>query len=456
MKDDRARILAAGFDGYLEKPVDVRALPAQVEALLKPVILRRRRPAAERAAAARGARAARATRWPSASSGEEALGGSPRAASTSCCSTCVMPGIDGYEVCRRLRADPATAFLPVVMITASGEQEKRRAIEAGADDFVTKPFDQAELLARVRSLLRVKRYHDEIEAFNRGLRRFLPPQVAELVKADPSVLDVHRREIAVVFCALHGFAALAEQAEPEDVMGVLDAYHAALGELVARRRGDARAADRRRADGRLQRPAAVRGAGRARRCGSRSRCATACGSWPRAGAGSASTSSSPRAWRSGHATIGRIGFERRWEYAPVGTVPTLAERLCESAGAGQILIGQRVFAATEGVAITQPVGELALRGFSQARARLRLLGLETAESAAAAPQPPPPQPPPPPPSAAAPAVAAEAEEAAAAAGAAAATLLPPSSGCAGGRGAWRSRLRGRASRSRRRSVVDQW
>ena len=97
----------------------------------------------------------------------------------------VMPGIDGYEVCRRLRADPATAFVGVVMITASGEQEKRRALDAGADDFVTKPFDQAELLARVRSLLRVKAYHDEIEAFNRGLRRFLPPEVADLVKRRP-------------------------------------------------------------------------------------------------------------------------------------------------------------------------------------------------------------------------------------------------------------------------------
>ena len=74
-----------------------------------------------------------------------------------------MPGMDGYEVCRRIRADPATAFLPVVMITASGDQEKLRAIEAGADDFITKPFDQGELLARVRSLVRVKRYHDTIE-----------------------------------------------------------------------------------------------------------------------------------------------------------------------------------------------------------------------------------------------------------------------------------------------------
>jgi adenylate cyclase len=76
----------------------------------------------------------------------------------------LMPEMDGYEVCRALRADTATSFLPVVMITASGEQEKVAAIEAGADDFIAKPFDQAELLARVRSLLRIKQYHDTIEA----------------------------------------------------------------------------------------------------------------------------------------------------------------------------------------------------------------------------------------------------------------------------------------------------
>jgi class 3 adenylate cyclase len=276
----------------------------------------------------------------------------------------LMPGLDGYEVCRRIRADAATEFLPVVMITASGEQEKRRAIEAGADDFVTKPFDQAELLARVHSLLRVKRYQDEIEAFNRGLRRFLPPQVAELVKGDPSVLGVHRREIAVIFCALHGFAALAEQAEPEDVMGVLDSYHAALGELISDAEGTL---VRLTADELMvvfndplpcDNPAA-----RAARLAValRDRVWELAEGWSRLGfelqlaAGVAL----------GHATIGRIGFEHRWEYAPVGTVPTLAERLCESAGSGQILIGQRAFAAVEERVETAPVGRLDLKGFGR-------------------------------------------------------------------------------------------
>jgi CheY-like chemotaxis protein len=156
-------------------------------------------------------------------------------------------GIDGYEVCRRIRSASETAYLPVVMITASGHQEKTRAIEAGADDFVSKPFDQSELLARVASLARIKRYHDtitrqaaelaewnaelearvntqleELQRMSR-LRRFLSPQVADLVinSGDESVLGSHRREIVVVFCDLRGFTAFAESSEPEEVMGVL-------------------------------------------------------------------------------------------------------------------------------------------------------------------------------------------------------------------------------------------
>ena len=184
MKDDRARLLAAGFDGYLEKPVDVRALPGQVEALLAVILVVDDLPQNVRLL-----RAVLEPRGYEVAVGVLGRGGAgaarrrrrrPRAARRRDAGASTATRSAGA-----IRADPATAFLPVVMITASGEQEKRRALDAGADDFVTKPFDQAELLARVRSLLRVKRYHDEIEAFNRGLRRFLPPQVAELVKARP-------------------------------------------------------------------------------------------------------------------------------------------------------------------------------------------------------------------------------------------------------------------------------
>src|SRR6201982_3708393 len=148
----------------------------------------------------------------------------------------LMPGMDGYEVCRRIREDPGWASRPVIMITASGEQEKIRTIESGADDFVNKPFDQAELLARVRSLVRVKRYHDtienqaaelarwnheleqrvqdqieQLERVNR-LRRFLPAQLADLIvsSGDDSFLNGHRREITVVCCDLRGFTPFAE------------------------------------------------------------------------------------------------------------------------------------------------------------------------------------------------------------------------------------------------------
>ncbi len=195
----------------------------------------------------------------------------------------MMPGMDGYEVCRRIRNDPTTAFLPVVVITASGGQQKVRAIEAGADDFVTKPFNRDELLARIASLARLKKYHDtierqaaelakwnselserveaqvtELQRANR-LRRFLSPQLAELVidSGDESFLESHRREIVVVFCDLRNFTGFAESSEPEEVTGVLNEYHAALGELIFRVRRHSRAVHRRRSDGVLQRSDAL-------------------------------------------------------------------------------------------------------------------------------------------------------------------------------------------------------
>jgi class 3 adenylate cyclase len=315
----------------------------------------------------------------------------------------VMPEMDGYEVCRALRADPKTSFLPVVMITASGEQEKVAAIEAGADDFIAKPFDHAELLARVGSLLRIKRYHDTIEAqaaelaaWNQQLeqrvqeqveelertgrlRRFLSPQLAELVvsSGDESFLTSHRREITVVFCDLHGFTAFAETVEPEDLVLVLSQYHSALGELVHRFEGTL---ERFIGDGLMvvfNDPLPCRDAPqKAVRMATamRGRVAQLADDWSRRGydldlgVGIAQ----------GHATLGQIGFEGRSDYTAIGIVTNLAARLCEAAAPGQILISQRVHAAAGDIVIADPVGDLALRGFSKPERAYKVAGLDEA------------------------------------------------------------------------------
>jgi adenylate cyclase len=302
----------------------------------------------------------------------------------------VMPGLDGHAVCRRIRADEKTAFLPVVMITASGDQEKLIALQSGADDFVTKPLNQAELLARVASLAKVKRYQDtirrqsvELAAWNHQLeqrvaaqveelqkasrlRRFLAPQVAELIleSRDESLLDSHRREIVVVFCDLRGFTPFAESSEPEEVIEVLTQYHAALGELVFRFEGTL---EHFTGDGlmvffndpmpcedaplRAMRMAvAMRGTIR-----------DLAESWARRGhqlgfgIGVAQ----------GFATLGRIGFEGRLDYAAIGSVTNLAARLCAEAKPWQILVTHRVFCSADGIAVGNDVGDLTLRGFSR-------------------------------------------------------------------------------------------
>jgi adenylate cyclase len=302
----------------------------------------------------------------------------------------LMPEMTGYEVCRQIRQEAATAYLPVVMITASGDQEKLSSIEAGADDFVAKPFSQAELLARVRSLVRVKRYHDTIErqkaelaAWNHELerrvqaqvrdlermsrlRRFLSPPIADLVveTGDESFLDSHRAEIVVVFCDLRGFTSFAETAEPEEVMGVLTDYHHVLGEEIFRYRGTL---EHFAGDGLMvffndpvkcdDPPGyAVRMA-----MAMRTRMRGLAEGWVRRGydlgfgAGIAQ----------GYATLGRVGFEGRYDYAAIGSVTNLASRLCSEAAPWQILVSQRVLAGIEDIVASRSVGELTLKGFSR-------------------------------------------------------------------------------------------
>jgi adenylate cyclase len=300
----------------------------------------------------------------------------------------LMPDMDGYEVCRRIRSAPATEFLPVVMITASGSEQRLAALEAGADDFVTKPFDKSELLARVASLARIKRYHDtircqadelaewnaeletrvarqvaELERTNR-LRHFLSPQLADLVVGDESLLNSHRREIVVLFTDLRNFTPFAETSEPEEVMGVLAEYHHVIGGLVHAYGGTL---ERFTGDGimvffndpipcddaaeRAVRMALeIRDAVRDLAAGWRRR-----GYDLAVGIGIAQN----------HATLGRIGFEGRFDYAAIGSVTNLAARLCSDAGPWQVLVTDRVLAAIEHVAVAEMVGDVAPKGFSR-------------------------------------------------------------------------------------------
>ena len=315
----------------------------------------------------------------------------------------LMPGMDGYEVCRRIRQDPETAFLPVIMITASGEEQKIRAIEAGADDFVNKPFDQAELLARVRSLVRVKRYHDTIEnqaaelaRWNRELeqrvqdqieqlervgrlRRFLPAQLADLIigSGDESFLNGHRREITMVCCDLRGFTAFAETAEPEDVWETLEEYHDALGDLIARFEGTL---ERFTGDGLVVifndpipcDDAPLRSVRMA--LAMRERVQELADSWQRRGHELAFGVGIAQ----GYATLGRIGFSGRFDYASIGSVTNLAARLCAEAAPWQILITQRVNAAAEDFIVSRLVGELTLRDFHQPVRAFEVSGLDSA------------------------------------------------------------------------------
>jgi adenylate cyclase len=319
-----------------------------------------------------------------AASGEEALAKIEKEIPDLVLLDVMMPGMNGYEVCTKLRTSALTATLPVVMVTALDPTKERvKGLEAGADDFLSKPINQPELLARVKSLLRIKLLHDELAEWNRTLeqrveqqvaqlerlerlKRFFSPQLAELIVSgdaeDP--LKSHRREVTVVFLDLRGFTSFAETSEPEEVMGVLREYHAEMGKLILEHEGTL---ERFTGDGMMiffNDPVPVAdGPARAVRMAAamRARVDELLVKWRKRGyeldlgIGIAQ----------GYATIGAIGFEGRMDYGAIGTVTNLAARLCGEAKPRQILISQRVHGTVEEFVEAEELGGLALKGFSK-------------------------------------------------------------------------------------------
>jgi class 3 adenylate cyclase len=317
----------------------------------------------------------------------------------------VMPDLDGYAVCRAIRANPETAILPVVMVTALDPmQERVKGLEAGADDFLSKPINQSELLARVRSLLRIKQFHDQVQAQSRELadwnrtleqrvtdgvrqiermgrlKRFLSPQIAELIVSgtanggidDP--LKSHRREITVVFLDLRGFTAFIEAAAPEEAMGVLREYHEAMGRLIMAHNGTI---EHFAGDGIMiffNDPVPIENPARE--------------AVDMAIRMQADFDELAKAWAKrgyelhlgigiaqGGATLGTIGFEGRRDYSAIGSVCNLANRLCGEAKARQILVSQQVYGFVDDLVMAEAVGELSLKGFEKPVPAFNISGL---------------------------------------------------------------------------------
>lgn len=321
----------------------------------------------------------------------------------------MMPKIDGIEVCRRLKNDPTLPFMPIIMVTAKADsKDVILGLEAGSDEYLIKPVDHGSLVARVKSMLRIKDLHDkatdqaaqlevqaeqlknwntkleerveaQLEVLQRTgrLKRFLSPQLAELIVSTDQneLLKSHRQEITVVFCDLRGFTAFSELGEPEEVMGVLQDYHTEMGQLIFEYGGTL---ERFTGDGLMvffndpipcddPSEKAVKMS-----VAMRDTVTDLNGNWKKRGYDLGFGIGIDK----GYATLGRIGFEGRFDYAAIGTVTNTASRLCDNAHPDQILISQKVLVDVEDSVSVEMIGDLVLKGLHRSINAYNVAGLK--------------------------------------------------------------------------------
>jgi len=295
----------------------------------------------------------------------------------------VMPGLNGYQVCSRLKEDKATQFIPIVMVTALQEKEDRlKGLEAGADDFLSKPFDEHELMARVKSLLRIKGLHDELEQKNELLfkimNRYVTEEVSTLILDDPDKylkLGGESRIVTVLFADITGFTEFAETHSAKRVVEVLNRLFSELTRVIFQHKGtfdkyigDAVMAfygapvsyedDVIRALQTALEMQQVFGQMK-EKWGHEELASLALGI----------------GLNTGEAVVGNIGSEKVMDYTVIGDTVNVAKRLQETAGPDQVLISQPTYLQVKDQAIVKEIHPRLLRGKLEPIAIYELQGL---------------------------------------------------------------------------------
>lgn len=302
-----------------------------------------------------------------------------------------MPVMDGFELTKALKASEDTANTPVIMVTAQKETDSLvKGIEIGADEYIIKPFQLTHLKVRVRSMLRIseaqqrlKKANLELQDWNRlleerveqktreveknnFLKKFFSPQLIKSFATNQpeEIMKSHRRNITVVFLDLRGFTSFVNQNEPEEVMAVLNEYHQTIGPVIFEHEATL---ERFTGDGIMvflgdpipiddHAAQAVKMSLKFRSEVKRLR-----SQWETRGHHlhigiGVST---------GEATLGKIGYDKRVDYAAIGNVTNLAARLCSEAPPGHILICPITLKEIEGQFQTAPFGDLRMKGFPE-------------------------------------------------------------------------------------------
>jgi signal transduction histidine kinase/class 3 adenylate cyclase len=291
----------------------------------------------------------------------------------------MMPRMSGYDLLKAIRADQAHRSVPVIFLTARvGEEARVESLEAGADDYISKPFNESELLARVRNMIRARAQERELaELQKEKLARFLPTHLADMITSGDrdDFLKGHRAEVTVLYIDLRGFTAFAGTAAPEDLMAILRQYQAEMGKLITDYNGtlEQYAGDSLMVffNDPIPMPNHAEQAVRLA-IAMRDRANQLQEQWSRqgfnlgAGIGMAV----------GYATLGIVGFERRTGYTAIGPVTNLACRLSSEAKHGQILVAGRLLQLVESLVEAQSVGDLVLKGIQQPVSAYSIIGLK--------------------------------------------------------------------------------